>query len=109
MTHDSTTEAVARRAAPDPRGRLGQRPNTTGVSFFGATFVVFRRQLRLALRNPAWVVIGPVVWAFSTSTLASAKVALLAVTTAAGGSVPSSTASENSGGVTTTSPAASRR
>lgn len=28
------------------------------MGFFSATFVVFRRQLRLALRNPAWVLIG---------------------------------------------------
>jgi ABC-2 type transport system permease protein len=28
------------------------------IGFFSAVFVVFRRQLRLALRNPAWVVIG---------------------------------------------------
>lgn len=28
------------------------------MGFFAATVVVFRRQLRLALRNPAWVLIG---------------------------------------------------
>ena len=28
------------------------------MDFLNATFVVFRRQLRLALRNPAWVLIG---------------------------------------------------
>jgi ABC-2 type transport system permease protein len=50
------TAGRARRAAPvdPPEPRLDHSP----VSFFGATFVVFRRQLRLALRNPAWVVIG---------------------------------------------------
>jgi ABC-2 type transport system permease protein len=28
------------------------------MSFFSDTFMIFRRQLRLSLRNPAWVVIG---------------------------------------------------
>jgi ABC-2 type transport system permease protein len=28
------------------------------MSFFRETFIVFRRQLRIALRNPAWVIIG---------------------------------------------------
>lgn len=31
---------------------------TARVGFLGETLIVFRRQLRLALRNPAWVLIG---------------------------------------------------
>ena len=28
------------------------------MSFFRESFIVFRRQLRMNLRNPAWVIIG---------------------------------------------------
>ncbi|CAN5242390.1 ABC transporter permease [soil metagenome] len=33
-------------------------PATKNITFFGATWIVFSRQLRLAVRNPAWVIIG---------------------------------------------------
>lgn len=57
MAHNITAETLPRRAAPTERG-TGRGSTAPGVSFLAATFVVFRRQLRLALRNPAWVVIG---------------------------------------------------
>lgn len=54
MTQTSTSDqgrAIVPRTAADP---APARP----MNFFAETKVVFRRQLRLALRNPAWVLIG---------------------------------------------------
>jgi ABC-2 type transport system permease protein len=41
------------RGGPDPRW---QRPGL--LTFFSDTWLIFRRQLRLSTRNPAWVIIG---------------------------------------------------
>lgn len=43
--------------ATTPRATAGGTP-ARPMNFFAETNVVFRRQLRLALRNPAWVLIG---------------------------------------------------
>jgi ABC-2 type transport system permease protein len=51
---DTATSTERTDGRPEPRRA---RP-VDRVGFFAAVFVVFRRQLRLALRNPAWVVIG---------------------------------------------------
>ena len=57
MTTQREATAVPRHAAAGAE-EPGRRDSLGHVGFFTATFVVFRRQLRLALRNPAWVVIG---------------------------------------------------
>lgn len=56
MTDTTTPISTAARTGSVPaQGRtLAPRP----MSFFSETYVVFRRQLRMALRNPAWVMIG---------------------------------------------------
>src|SRR5690606_24931730 len=51
MTHTATPTA----ASPTPPA-LPYRP-TPGL-FWRESFIVFRRQLRMNLRNPAWVIIG---------------------------------------------------
>ncbi len=54
MTETSTIRAA------DGAGRAPDHTSssTRRMNFFSETNVVFRRQLRLALRNPAWVLIG---------------------------------------------------
>src|SRR3984957_9811950 len=41
---------------PPPSPRYG--PDGAPMSFFRDTFLIFVRQLKLSLRNPAWVIIG---------------------------------------------------
>src|SRR6266568_3722508 len=51
---------AARRLPGEPRGPPGRRDGqgVVDVSFIRDTMLVFRRQERLALRQPAWVIIG---------------------------------------------------
>ena len=37
---------------------LDERYGSRALTFFSDTMLIFRRQLRLSLRNPAWVIIG---------------------------------------------------
>jgi ABC-2 type transport system permease protein len=56
MSSQPESSVVPRRAAQGVPGSTPRGPQ--GVTFATAVMVVFQRQLRLALRNPAWVVIG---------------------------------------------------
>ncbi len=49
MTTQQTRASAAAMPAPEP---------AKGPNFFRDTLVIFRRQFRLAVRNPAWVIIG---------------------------------------------------
>ena len=73
-TTPPTTTAPARRCPHDDLDhqphdrRRPRRPDPGGGgSFWRESYVVFRRQLRMNLRNPAWVLIGimqPVLYLF---------------------------------------------
>jgi ABC-2 type transport system permease protein len=56
MSVPSPSSVVAHTDGPSSGAARGQERGRVG--FAAAVSVVFRRQLRLALRNPAWVVIG---------------------------------------------------
>jgi ABC-2 type transport system permease protein len=52
---------MTRRPAAGPRSterRSPDRDRSRAVSFVSDTLLIFRRQMRLSLRNPAWVIIG---------------------------------------------------
>jgi ABC-2 type transport system permease protein len=52
-TSAMTTPGTATPAQPEPRAL-----SRSGAGFISDTLLIFRRQLRLSLRNPAWVIIG---------------------------------------------------
>jgi ABC-2 type transport system permease protein len=52
VTATTTTTTPAASAALDERYGAGP------LAFFGDTLLIFRRQLKLSVRNPAWVIIG---------------------------------------------------
>ncbi len=43
---------------PAPPASAAGQSRILATSFFGDTLLIFRRQMRLSLRNPAWVIIG---------------------------------------------------
>ena len=53
VTSPETASPVS--AAPGPRE---PRRENRGLTFFSDTWLIFTRQMRLSLRNPAWVIIG---------------------------------------------------
>jgi ABC-2 type transport system permease protein len=56
MTATVTTEPAAG-AATGP-GTFELSPENRALTFFSDTWLIFTRQMRLSLRNPAWVIIG---------------------------------------------------
>ena len=58
MTAAVTTAKTASPGRPAPGGIDSKRPGLGPLTFFGDTWLIFRRQMRLSLRNPAWVIIG---------------------------------------------------
>jgi|HubBroStandDraft_1064217.scaffolds.fasta_scaffold10734_2 ABC-2 type transport system permease protein len=58
MTAAVTTSPDARAQAPAPGGLAPVRPPNWLLTFFSDTWLIFSRQMRLSLRNPAWVIIG---------------------------------------------------
>ncbi len=56
MTATVTTPADSSATAA-PRA-LEPKPENRALSFFSDTWLIFTRQMRLSLRNPAWVIIG---------------------------------------------------
>ena len=57
LRDDSPSAADQHRPEPGPPGRGGKQ-GVTDMTFIHDTLVVFRRQMRLSLRNPAWVIIA---------------------------------------------------
>ncbi len=56
MAATVTQPAERATATPGPAGQKPARPQV--LAFFSDTWLIFSRQMRLSLRNPAWVIIG---------------------------------------------------
>ncbi len=53
---EDAPDTAARARSPRPEPTLS--PGATDMTFARDTLLIFRRQMRLSLRNPAWVIIG---------------------------------------------------
>ncbi len=55
-TVTTPADAATRSGPGNPGAPIATRPRA--LAFFGDTWLIFGRQMRLSLRNPAWVIIG---------------------------------------------------
>jgi ABC-2 type transport system permease protein len=58
MTTTITTTPDTTSPRPDEAGVLAPLTENRVLAFFSDTWLIFTRQMRLSLRNPAWVIIG---------------------------------------------------